>query len=128
MRNGNYGEETNTGMSAFLAGALIGAGMGLLFAPQPGSELRGMLRDYANRTKVDLIDTGREAWDSAVEQGKEYYNKGEETIREAGRSVQEATKQGQEATKDAGRSAKEFAKQGKNVVEEAANEASRSRG
>ena len=56
MRNGNYYEETRTrrGWSAFLAGALIGAGVALLFAPQRGSELRGMLSDYANRAKDDL--------------------------------------------------------------------------
>ncbi|MDC8447444.1 MAG: YtxH domain-containing protein [Nitrospira sp.] len=114
MRHGNYydGQTDAAGWSAFLAGALIGAGVALLFAPQRGAELRGMMRDYANRAKDDLddlMDKGQEAWDTAVERGKEYYDKGEETIREAGRS------------------AKEFAEQGKNAVEEAANEATGSR-
>lgn len=111
MRHGNYydGQTDAAGWSAFLAGALIGAGVALLFAPQRGAELRGMMRDYANRAKDDLMDKGQEAWDTAVERGNEYYDKGEETIREAGRS------------------AKEFAKQGKNAVEEAANEATGSR-
>ncbi len=129
MRYGNSYDETidSAGWSAFLAGALIGAGVALLFAPQRGAELRGMVRDYANRAKDDLMDKGQEAWDTAVERGNEYYDKGEETIREAGRSGKEFAREGQEAMKDAGRSAKEFAKQGKNAVEEAANEATGSR-
>ena len=49
MRNGEYEyyEEDAMGWSAFVAGALIGAGVALLFAPQTGTELRGMLRNYA---------------------------------------------------------------------------------
>ena len=113
MRNRNYEEGTwdARGCSAFMAGALIGAGAALLLAPQPGTELRGMLRDYANRAKDDLIDKGQEAWDAAIERGREYYDKGEEVVRDAGRSAKEFAKQGEDAVKDAGRSAKEFAKQ-----------------
>lgn len=121
MRNGNYyddGIDDAAGWSAFMAGALIGAGVALLFAPQPGSELRGMLRSYANRAKDDLLEKGQEAWDTAIERGSEYYDKGEEVVRDAGRSAREFAKQGQEAVKDAGRSAKEFAKQAQDVARE----------
>jgi len=54
MRNGTYYNEGSgyfTGWSVFVAGALIGAGIALLFAPQPGREMRGWLREYANRGK-----------------------------------------------------------------------------
>ena len=121
MRNGHYydeGIEDATGWSAFMAGALIGAGIALLFAPQPGSELRGMLRNYANRAKDELVEKGQEAWDTAVERGREYYDRGEEVVRDAGRSAREYAKQGQEAVKDVGRSAKEFAKQAQDVARE----------
>jgi gas vesicle protein len=121
MRNGNYYDEgigDATGWSAFMAGALIGAGVALLFAPQTGSELRGMLGGYANRAKDELVERGEEAWDTAVERGKEYYNKGEEFIRDAGRSAKEYVREGQEAMKDAGRSAKDFAKQTQDIVRE----------
>ena len=131
MNNGHRYDEPQgdaTGWSAFIAGALIGAGVALLVAPQRGSELRGMLRDYANRAKDDLVEKGHEAWDTAVERGKEYYDKGEEAIRDAGRSAKEFAKQGQDAMQDAGRSAKDLAKQGKQAVEEAAHEASKNRG
>jgi len=108
MRNGNYYDEgfgEAAGWSAFMAGALIGAGIALLFAPQPGSELRGLLRNYANRAKEDLVEKGQEAWDTAVERGKEYYNKGEEAVREAGRSAKEFAKQAQDVVREPGRSA-----------------------
>lgn len=130
MRNGHYYDEKTDagGWSIFLAGALIGAGVAMLFAPQRGSELRGLLRNYADRAKDDLMDKGQEAWDTAVERGKEYYKRGEEAIYDAGRSAKEFATQGQEAMKDGGRSAKEYAKQGQNAMEEAADEVSRGRG
>jgi gas vesicle protein len=124
MHNGNHYDEGNgdaTEWSAFMAGALIGAGVALLFAPQPGSELRDLLRNYTNRAKDDLddlMDKGQEAWDTAVERGREYYDKRKEVIGDAGRSAREFQKQGQEAVKDAGRSAKDFAKQTQDVVRE----------
>jgi gas vesicle protein len=98
------------GGSAFLAGALVGAGVALLFAPQRGTELRGLLLDYAGRTKDELVEKGEEAWETAVERGKEYYNKGEEVIRKAGQSAMDTVEQGQEAVKEAGQSAKKSAK------------------
>jgi gas vesicle protein len=36
---------------AFLAGAVIGAGLGLLFAPHPGKETREQLADLARRAR-----------------------------------------------------------------------------
>ena len=79
MHNGDqYDEEPGDtpGWPAFLAGAMIGAGVALLFAPQPGTALRGRLRDYTNRPKEDRVNKGPEAWDTPVERGREYYDKG----------------------------------------------------
>jgi gas vesicle protein len=109
MPNRNYYDEGTgnaMGWSAFLTGALIGAGVALLFAPKPGTELRGRLRDYTNRATDDLLDRGQEAWDTVVERGKEFYEKGEEVVRDAGRSAGEFATRGQEAVKEAGQSAK----------------------
>ncbi len=125
MHNGNlYDGETGSARewSAFLAGALIGAGIGvgvaLLFAPRPGIELRSRLRDSANRAKDDVLHMGQEAWETAVERGKEYYERGAEVLRDAGRSAREFSKQGQEAVKEAGRAAKEFGKQAEDMARE----------
>ncbi len=105
-----YDNGENAGWSAFIAGAFIGAGVALLLAPQAGSELRGMLRNYASDAKDELVERGQEAWDAAVERGKDYYEKGQETLHEAGRT------------------AKEFAKQGKDKMAEVGKEATQSRG
>ena len=112
MYNGNHYEEGNgdaAGWSAFLAGALIGGGVALLLAPQSGTELRGMLSNYTNRAKEDLL-----------EKAEEVYDKGEEVVREAGRTAKEfaeqGAQQGQKAMKDAGDAAKEFVKQAQHVA------------
>ena len=107
MRNGDYysgdyyGNEF-AGWSAFLAGAFIGAGLALLFAPQTGSELRGVLRNYASRTRDEMMERGREAWDTAVERGKDYMERGQESIQQAGRSAREYMDSGRERMKGAG--------------------------
>ena len=103
MRNGDYEyyEDDAMGWSAFVAGAFIGAGLALLFAPQTGTELRGMLRNYAARAKDEAWERGRTAWDSAIERGKEYYEKGQEAVQEAGRSAREYTQSGKDALREA---------------------------
>jgi gas vesicle protein len=106
MRNGEYEYyEESMGWSAFMAGALIGAGVALLFAPQTGTELRGMLRSYASRAKDEAMDRGKAAWDTAVERGKEYYEKGQDTLQEAGRSARDFAQSGKETFREATREA-----------------------
>jgi gas vesicle protein len=46
---------------ALMAGATIGAGVGLLLAPQSGSQLRSSLRDLTRKTKDHI--------DQAIDQG-----------------------------------------------------------
>jgi gas vesicle protein len=107
MRNGEYEYyEESMGWSAFMAGALIGAGVALLFAPQTGTDLRGMLRSYASRAKDEAMERGKAAWDTAVERGKEYYDKGQETMHEAGRSAREFAQSGKEAFREGGQTSK----------------------
>jgi gas vesicle protein len=92
-----------TAMPVFIAGALIGAGIALLLAPQTGSELRGMLRSYAYKARDEAYEKGREVWDTAVERGKDYLESGKETMREAGRTAREYVESGKETVKEAGR-------------------------
>jgi len=93
--------DYSVGTAAFLAGALIGAGVALLLAPQSGAETRGMLRDYAGRAKDELrergkeakatldnaMERGKQAFESVKEQGKDFYGSGKEAIRDAGKDV-----------------------------------------
>ena len=103
MRNSDYEyyDDDATGWSAFIAGALIGAGVALLFAPQTGSELRGMLRNYASRAKDEAFERGRAAWDTAVERGREYYEQGQEAAQEAGKTAKEYAQSGKDALREA---------------------------
>lgn len=87
----------------FIAGALLGAGVALLLAPQSGSQTRGLLRDYASRAKDELdnaIEQGAEAWDSAKERGQEFVEKGKESLREAGRQVKGFAETGEKAANE----------------------------
>ena len=96
MHNRNYRNEGTeaTGWYSFISGALIGGGVALLLAPQSGTELRGMLCNYASRGMENLL-----------EKAEEIYDKGEEVVQDAGRS------QGNLPNRDsrrAGQSIKEF--------------------
>ena len=86
------------GTGAFLAGAVIGAGIALLLAPQSGAETRNRLRDYAERAKEDLMERGQDvkttltsamergkaAFESAKERGKETLDTAKDAVRKGG--------------------------------------------
>jgi gas vesicle protein len=104
MQSSNRQESGN--LSIFITGALVGAGIALLFAPQSGTQMRGLLRDYASRAKDELdeaVDQGAEALDSTIERGQEFVEKGKESLREAGRQAKgfgETGKQAMDEAKD----------------------------
>ena len=91
-------------MSTFIVGALVGAGVALLFAPQAGAQMRVLLRDYTARAKDELdeaVDRGDEAWDSAKDRGQEFVEKGKKSLREAGHQAKDVAEAGVQAVKDA---------------------------
>ena len=80
---------------AFLSGAAMGAVMGLLLAPQTGSESRDRLRGYARRAETDLRDlAGRagEVFEETVDQGREFVESKRSVLREAFDAGREAMK------------------------------------
>ncbi|MEP6887243.1 MAG: YtxH domain-containing protein [Nitrospirales bacterium] len=88
-------------MGVFLVGGLIGAGVALLIAPQTGPKLRRTLRDYAERGTESVRERGRDAWDTAVDQGKEYVESGKTTVRQAGEAARDIIDTGKEAVQKA---------------------------
>jgi gas vesicle protein len=68
-------DSSNSGMAfltGLLAGAVIGAGVGMLCAPRKGSELRGQVSDAASnfgktvsKTADDVMQRGRNLYDRA---------------------------------------------------------------
>ena len=72
----DYESASATGafFTGLFAGAIIGAGLGLWFAPKTGAQMReqisGSARDFgerASKTMNDLADRGREVFDRARE-------------------------------------------------------------
>lgn len=77
-------------LMGLLAGTVLGAGLGMLFAPKAGSEIRSQLGEQANRLRStanetyqqasekvsQIVDRGREAYDrargAAGQQGGDY--------------------------------------------------------
>lgn len=101
MQTSNRYESGN--LSVFITGALIGAGVALLFAPQSGEQMRGLLRDYAARAKDeldDVVDQGAKALDSTMERGHEFVEKGKDSLREAGRQAKEFAEVGRQAVNE----------------------------
>ena len=81
MQSSNSYESGN--LSVFITGALIGAGVALLFAPQSGAQCAGLLRDYAARAKDELdevVDQGAEVLDNTIDRGHEFMEKGKDSL------------------------------------------------
>lgn len=91
-------------LSGFFVGALVGAGIALLLAPQSGAQLRRLLREGAARAKDELdgaVIHGVEVMDSAVERGHEFVEEGKKSLRETGRQAKEFAEAGRTAFNDA---------------------------
>src|SRR5262249_34014854 len=81
-----------------LTGTVLGAGLGMLFAPKSGSELRNQLSEQASNLKNSASEVGRRAQESAselAERGREIYDRARDAVArgadEAQRYVREAT-------------------------------------
>jgi len=65
-------------LMGLLAGTVLGAGLGMLFAPRAGSELRTQLTDQAEKLKATANDTYQQATDKVsqiVDRGKDAYDR-----------------------------------------------------
>ena len=74
--------EREDGGSSFLmgllAGTVLGAGLGMLFAPKPGSELRSQIGEQAGKIKSTATDTYNQASEKVsqiVDRGREAYER-----------------------------------------------------
>src|SRR5919112_6784602 len=65
-------------LMGLLAGTVLGAGLGMLFAPRAGSELRNQLTEQAGRLRSTANDTYNQATEKVsqiVDRGREAYDR-----------------------------------------------------
>lgn len=78
--------KTDSGnvLLALLTGAAIGAGLGVLYAPDKGSKTRKMIKKKATETSNDLVHRIKDAKDeltrTAVEKREAFENRLEDTL------------------------------------------------
>jgi len=82
-----------TVLVSFVAGAAIGAGLALLYAPKSGSEMRETISDFAE----DAVDKIKEYTKEAQEKIKSAIEDGKETIVEKKSILASAIEAGREA-------------------------------
>jgi len=87
------GISAGTVLVSFVAGAAIGAGLALLYAPKTGEELRESLNDFAE----DAVGKIKEYTKEAQEKIKTVLEEGKETIVEKKSILASAIEAGREA-------------------------------
>ena len=101
-------KESGSEIGAFLLGAVVGAGLALLFAPQSGQETQEQIRERARRLREVTEGRVRELRDATGERVRDLREATEDRVRgirdEVGNqldSVKGAVEQGKQAATDA---------------------------
>jgi len=97
-----YGQEGGDGGSfvmGLLTGTVLGAGLGMLFAPKAGAELRGQLSEQAG----NLANSASEGYKKASEAASEGYKKASEAASEGYKKASEAASEWAGKGREAGR-------------------------
>jgi gas vesicle protein len=104
-RDERFGNENGSGGSfvmGLLTGTVLGAGLGMLFAPKAGQELRNQVFEQAGNlantasdgyrrasdTASDLADRGREVAGNLAGRGREMYDKAREAVSKGAEEAQ----------------------------------------
>ena len=80
-------EGSGSFLMGLLAGTVLGAGLGMLFAPRPGSELRNQLTEQAGRLRSTANDTYNQATEKVsqiVDRGREAYDRARTSMGDSG--------------------------------------------
>ena len=93
MSDNENGLSTGTVLLSFLAGAAVGAGLALLYAPKSGRELREQISDLAE----DAVDKIKEYTKEAQEKVKSSLEEGKDIIKEKKSILSTALEAGKEA-------------------------------
>lgn len=96
-RDGQEGGDGGSFVMGLLTGTVLGAGLGMLFAPKAGSELRGQLSEQAG----NLANTASDSYKKASEAASEGYKKASEAASEWAGKGREVGREMFDRTKDA---------------------------
>ncbi len=80
-------------LMGLLAGTVLGAGLGMLFAPKPGAELRTRLSEQAGKLRTTAADGYQQATGKVtqiVDRGREAYDRARQTAGSAAEAVADA--------------------------------------
>lgn len=83
-------------IGGFVLGALVGVGLGILLAPQPGEAVRHRIKERAN----ELGSRVKGAAENALHRGRQVVEKGVERVREAVERGKEAAQEKREELLD----------------------------
>ena len=101
MRDPHVHDEQRSFMCGLMTGALLGAGLAMLFAPRRGSELRSQLSDAATTLANSASRTYRQATDTATEWAERGREVGGQAVRKARQAVKKGAEQAERYVKDA---------------------------
>ena len=87
----NEGSGGGSFVMGLLTGTVLGAGLGMLFAPKAGSELRGQISEQAG----NLANQASEGYRRASETAGQWAEKGRDDGRRVGRPRQGHVRQGE---------------------------------
>jgi gas vesicle protein len=80
-------------LMGLLAGTVLGAGLGMLFAPKAGAETRRQLSEQATR----LRSTANETYNQASEKVQQTYQQASDKLNQASEKVSQMVDRGREA-------------------------------
>jgi gas vesicle protein len=104
-----FDDEHHQGGGSFviglLTGTVLGAGLGLLFAPKSGSELRGQISGQADKLADSASDGYRRASETAGEWAEKGREKGREAYDKAKDAVERGTHEAERYVRDAAETA-----------------------
>ena len=93
MRDRHVHDEGQSFMLGLVTGAMLGAGLAMLFAPRRGSELRSQLSDAATTVANSASRTYRQATDTATEWAERGREVGGQAVRKARQAIKKGAEQ-----------------------------------
>src|SRR3981081_4072411 len=99
----NEGGGGGSFVMGLLTGTVLGAGLGMLFAPKPGSELRNNISERAGNLANTASEGYRKASKTAgewAEKGRDMYDKTRETVTRGAEEAQRVVKDTAEKTRE----------------------------